>query len=168
MAEQHPNEGIRGVGRLLHAGSHEHDVPRAALHLGEDSIQERLELERRCVLVNGNVQRLSIARYLPWGCRHLEIVGTPEAQSNMRRKAMHGGPGAREGPGFRRASSRAGHIAAAHPDRLPLPPLACARMGTLGSITSHGQVRVEPIGEQRLQLGAVEEVHEQTPLRTCT
>ena len=124
MAEQHPNEGVRGMGWLLHAGSDEHDVPRATFDLGEDSIQERLELDRRCVLVNGNVQRLSVARYLPWGGRHLEIVGTPEAQSNMRRKAMRYRHGSREEPGFRRAASRAGHIAAAHPDRLPLRPPA--------------------------------------------
>jgi hypothetical protein len=101
MAEQDPNEGIRGVGRLFHTGADEHDMPCAAFHLGEDSIQERLEFKRRCVLVNGNVQRLSVARDLPWDCRHLEIVGTPEAQSNMRRKAMRYRHGSREDPGFR-------------------------------------------------------------------
>jgi hypothetical protein len=51
--------------------------------------------------VNGNVQRLSVARDLPWDCRHLEIVGTPEAQSNMRRKAMRYRHGSREDSGFR-------------------------------------------------------------------
>lgn len=88
MAEQDPDEGIGSMRWLLHPGTDEHDVPGAALHLGQDAIQEGLELERRCVLVDGNVQGLAAARDLPRGGGHLEIVGTPEAQSNMRRNAM--------------------------------------------------------------------------------
>ena len=61
MAEQDSDEGVRGVGWLLHRRSDEHDVPCAALHLRQDSIQEGLELERRCILVDGDVQGFAAA-----------------------------------------------------------------------------------------------------------
>ena len=88
MAEQDSYEGIRSVGWLLHRRADEHDVPCTALYLGQDSIQEGLELERRWFRVDGDVQGLSAARDLPREGRHLEMVGTPDAQSNMRRKAI--------------------------------------------------------------------------------
>jgi hypothetical protein len=50
---------------------------------------------RRYVLMDGDVKCLPAARDLPREGRHLEIVGTSEGQSNMRRKAMR----SRDAPG---------------------------------------------------------------------